>query len=195
MGASTIVTKHITETIQGELIAHNMIICISVDDPCISPANHLFCGHYHENENVSGPNHGLAPALDRSLDVAAVNAHARTVHEDEVDSSKPSHCVDDTAQGTHDDLDHSRHVDRRCVDRHPCESEVVAMASGYHHACGEEASPDEGDVVGKVTNCHLAHGGVANRGDNDEAVLTSDDENGGRESHLTDPIRCRNLTT
>jgi hypothetical protein len=167
-----------------------MVICISVGDPCIFPENHLFCGHNRENENVSGPNHGPAPALDRSLDVAAVNAHVRNVHEDEVDSSKPSRCVDDTAQGTHDDLDHSRHVDR-----HPCESEVVAMASGCHHACGGEASPDEGDVVGMVTDCHLAHGGAANRGDIDELVLTSDDENGGRERHLTYPTRCRNLTT
>src|SRR6267154_765594 len=165
-----------------------MVICISVGDPCISPANHLTRGHNHEN--VSGPNHGPVPALDRSLDVAAVNAHARNVHEDEVDSSKPSRCVDDTAQGTHDDLGHSRHVDH-----HPGESEVVAMASGFHNACGGEASPDEGNVVGVVTDCHLAHGGAANRGDNDEAVLTSDDENGGRESHLTHLIRCRNLTT
>jgi hypothetical protein len=69
------------------------------------------------------------------------------------------------------------------------------MASGYHHACGGEASPDEGDVVEIVTDCHLGHGGAANRGGVDEAVLTSDGENGGRESHLTNPIRCRNLTT
>jgi hypothetical protein len=165
-----------------------MVICISVCDPCISPVNHLFCGHNHEN--VSGPDHGPAPALDRSLDAAAVNAHARNVHEDEVDSLKPSRCVDDTAQGTHDELDHSRHVDRRL-----CESEVVVMASGCHHACGGEASPDEGGVVGMVTDCHLAHGRAANRGDTDEALLTSDDEVGGRESHLTNPIRCRNLTT
>jgi hypothetical protein len=174
-------------------MTHNMVICISVGDPCIPPANHPFCGHNHENEELSGLDPD--PALDRSLDVAAVNAHARNVHEDEEDSSKPSRCVDDTAQGTHDDLDHSRHVDHHRVDRHPCESEVVAMASGCHHACGGEASPDEGDVAGMVTDCHLAHGGAANRGDNDEAVLTSDDENGARESHLTNPIRCRNLTT
>jgi hypothetical protein len=129
--------------------------------------------------------------------VAAVNAHARNVHEDEVDSSKSSRCVDDTAQGTHDDLDHSCHVDRNRVDHHPGESEVVGMVSGCRHACGGEASPDEGNVVGMATDCHFAHGGAANRGDNDEAVLTSDDEpeNGGRESHLTHPIRCRNLTT
>lgn len=176
-----------------------MLIYISVGDPCISPANHLFCGHNHENVNVnvSGPNHGPAPApdLDRSLDVAAVNAHARNVHEDGVGSSKPSHCVDDTAQGTHDGLDHSRHVFHHRVDRYPGESEVVGMGSGCHHACDGEASPDEGNVVGMVTDCHLARGGAANRGDNNEAVLTSDDENGGRESDLTHPIRCRNLTT
>jgi hypothetical protein len=200
MGTLTIVTKHITETKQGghkEYMTYNMLICISVGDPCISPANHLFCGHNHENENESGPNHGPAPALDRSLDVAAVNAHARNVHEpeDEVDSSKPSRCVDDTAQGTHDGLDHSRHVVHHRVDRYPGESEVVGMASGCHHACGGEASPDEGDVVGMVTDCHLARGGAANRGENNEAVLTSDDENGGRECDLTHPIRCRNLTT
>jgi hypothetical protein len=172
-----------------------MAICISVGDPCISPANHLFCGHNHENENVSGPNHGPGPGPDRPLDEAAVNAHARNVQEDEVDSSKPNRCVDDTAQGTHDDLDHSRHVDRHRVDRRPCGSEVVAMASGCHHACGGEASPDEGDVVGMVTDYHLAHGGAANRGDIDEVVLTGGDEVGGRESHLTNSIRCRNLTT
>src|ERR1700677_4350449 len=126
-------------------MTHNMVICISVCDPCIFPANHLFCGHNHENVNVSGPNHGHGPAPDRSPDVAAVNAHARNVHEDEVGSSKPSRCVDDTAQGTHDG--HSRHVDHHRVDRHPGESEVVAMASGCHHACGGEASPDGGDVV------------------------------------------------
>jgi hypothetical protein len=176
-------------------MTHNKMICISVGDPCISPANHLSCGHNHENVNVSGPTHGLAPALDRSLDVAVVNAHARNVHEDEVDSSKLSRCVDDTAQGTHDDLDYSRHVDHHRVGHHPCESEVVAMASGCHHACGGEASPDEGDVVGMVTDCHLAHGGAANRGDSDEAVLTSDGGDGGHEDHLTNPIRCRNLTT
>jgi len=176
-------------------MTYNVAIYISVGDPCISPANHLFCGHYHGNENVSGPNHGPGPALDRSLDVAAVNALVQNVHEDE-DSSNPSRCVDDSVQGTHDDLDHSRHVDHHRVDRHPCDSEMVAaMAFGCHHARGEEASPDEGDVVGMVTDCHLAHGGAANRGDNDEAVLTSDDENGGRESHLTNSTRCRNLTT
>jgi hypothetical protein len=58
-----------------------------------------------------------------------------------------------------------------------------------------EASPNEGDVVGMVTDCHLAHSGAANHGNNDEAVLTSDNENGGLESHLTNPIRCQNLTT
>ena len=31
-----------------------------------------------------------------------------------------------------------------------------------------------------VTDCHLAHGRAVNRGDKDEAVLTSDGENGGR---------------
>jgi hypothetical protein len=136
---------------------------------CISPANHLFCGHNHENVNVSGPNPDSAPALDRSLDVAAVNARARNVHEDEVDSSKQSRCVDDAAQGTHGELDHSRYVDR-----HPCESEVVVMASGCHHACGGEASPDEGDVVGMVTDCHLAHGVAANRRHYGEAALASE---------------------
>ncbi len=40
-----------------------------------------------------------------------------------------------------------------------------------------------------VTDCHLAHGRAVNRGDNDEVVLTSDDENGGCECHLTHPIR------
>jgi hypothetical protein len=69
------------------------------------------------------------------------------------------------------------------------------MASGCHHACDGEASPDEGDVVGMVTDYHLAHGGAANRGDIDEEVLTGDDEVGGRESHLTNQIRCRNLMT
>jgi hypothetical protein len=54
-------------------------------------------------------------ALDRSLDVVAVNVHARNVHKDEVDSSEPSRWVDDTARGTHDGLDHNRNVDR-----HPC---------------------------------------------------------------------------
>jgi hypothetical protein len=147
-------------------MTHNLVICISVGDPCISPANRLSCGHNHEdeNENVSGQNHDHDHALDRYLDVAAVNARARNVHEDEVDSSKPSRCVDDAAQGTHDDLGHSCHVDHHRVDRHPCESEVVGMASGCHHACGGEASPD-GYVVGMVTDCHLAHGGAANHGD------------------------------
>jgi hypothetical protein len=190
-------------------MSHDVVICISVGDPCISLAN-LFCRN-HENENVSGP------GPDRFLDVAAVNAHARYAHEDEVDSSKSSRCVDDTAQGTHGDLDQSRHVEHHRVDHHPCESGVVGLASGCHHPCGGEASPDGGDavgmaidchlahggeaspdeggVVGVVTDCLLAHGGVANRGDNDEAVLTSDDEKGGRETHLTNPIRCRNLTT
>ena len=172
-----------------------MVIRVSVGDPCISPANHLFCGHNLENVNVSGPSHGPAPALDRSLGVAAGNAHARNVHEDEVDSSKPSRCVDDTAPGTHDDHDHSRYVDHHRVDRYPCEGEEAAMASGCPPACGGEASSDEGDEVGMVTDCHLSRGGAANRGDNDEAVLTSDDEKGGRESHLTNSIRCRNLTT
>ena len=54
-----------------------------------------------------------------------------------------------------------------------------------HHACGGEAGPDKGDVVVMVTDSHLAHGRVANCSDNDEAVLTSDDKNGGHESHLT----------
>ena len=34
-----------------------------------------------------------------TLDVAPVNAHARNVHEDEVDSLKQSRCVDNTVQG------------------------------------------------------------------------------------------------
>jgi hypothetical protein len=154
MGTLTIVTKHITKAKQGghkEYMSQSMVICINVGDPCISLANDLFCGQNHENVNVSGPNRGRGPALDRSLDVAGVNAHARNVHADEVDSSKPSRCVDDIAQRTHDDLDHGRHVDHHPVDRHPCESEVVGMASGCHHACGGEASPDEGDVLGMVT--------------------------------------------
>ena len=171
-------------------MTRNMDICINVGGPCISPANHLFCVHNHENENASGPNRDPVPAPGRSLDVAGGNVHARNVHEDEVDSSKSSRCVDDTAQGTRDDFDQSRHVDR-----HPCETEVVGMASGCHHACGVEAVPDEGDVVGMVTDCHLAHGGVANRGDGDEAALTCDDENGGHEKHVTNPHRCQNLTT
>lgn len=197
--------EHITQTKQGEhreQMTLSLVICISVGDSYISPSNHLFCDHNHENENenVSGQNHDPAPGLDRSLDVAAVNvaaanARVHNVHEDEVDSSKPSRCDDDTAQGTHDDLDHSRHVEHHRVDHHPCEGEVVAMASGCHHACGGEASPDEGEVVAMVTDCHLAYGGAANRGDYDEAALTSDDENGGREDHLTNPIHCRHPTT
>jgi hypothetical protein len=75
-----------------------------------------------------------------------------------VDYSKPSRCVDDTVEGTHDDLNHSRYVDHHRVDLHPCESEVVAM-SDCHHACGGEASPDEGDTVWMVIGCHLAHSG------------------------------------
>jgi hypothetical protein len=69
------------------------------------------------------------------------------------------------------------------------------MACCCHLACGGEASPDEGDVVGMVTDCHLAHGGAVNRSDNDEAMLMSDDENGGHESHLMNLIRCQNLMT
>ena len=68
------------------------------------------------------------------------------------------------------------------------------MGFGYHHACGGEASPDEGEVVETVFDCHLAHGGAASRGDDDEAMLMSDDESGGRGSHLN-RICCRNLTT
>jgi hypothetical protein len=41
--------------------------------------------------------------------------------------------------------------------RHPCcESTVVTMAPGCHHACDGEASPNEGDVE---TDCHLPTAG------------------------------------
>jgi hypothetical protein len=168
-----------------------MIIHISVGDPCISPVNHLFCGRNHEeNETETGPS--LGPALVRFPDAAAnAHAHARNAHEEQVETSKPSHCVDDAARGRgRDDLDHNRR-DPYHVDRHPCEG-VAAMASGCHRAC-HAASPDEGGVVVMVTDCHLAHGG-ANPALDDGVVSTSDDESGGRGSHLTDQNRCRNLT-
>lgn len=41
------------------------------------------------------------------------------------------------------------------------ENDVVAMAYSRYHACSGGASPDEGDVVGKVTGHHLTHGGAA----------------------------------
>jgi hypothetical protein len=119
---------------------------------------------------------------------AAANAHVRNAREEQVESR----CVDDTARGRgHDDPDHNRR-DPHYVDRRPCESEVAEMASGCQRAC-RAASPDEGGVVVTMTDCHLAHGGV-NPALNDGAVSTSDDESGGRGSHLTYRNRCRNLT-
>jgi hypothetical protein len=67
----------------------------------------------------------------------------------------------------------------------------VQLSSGLQW----EASPDKGDMVGMVTDCHLTHSRAANHSDNDEAVLMSDNKNGGLKSHLTNPIRCQNLTT
>ena len=156
-----------------------MHIRISVGDPCISPVNHLSCGRNHEETSTStGPSHG--PALVRFPDAAAnARARARNAPEEQVETSKPSRCADDTARGrARDDLDHNRR------DPHPCESEVAAMASGCHRAC-RAASPDEGGVVVMAIDCHLAHGG---------AVSTNDDESGGRESHPTCQNHCRNLT-
>jgi hypothetical protein len=88
-----------------------------------------------------------------------MNVHAHNVHKDKVDYSKPSRCVDNTMHGTHDNHDHSHRINH-----HPCESEVVAMVSGCHHACSGEASPNEGDPR------HLAHGGATNRSDDDKVV-------------------------
>ena len=82
-------------------------IFINASDPCISPVNHLFCGR----------NHGPV----RSLGVAE-NADTN-----EVASSIPSRCADDTAQQgvvTRDDYARN-HSDRRNVDRRLCKSEVA----------------------------------------------------------------------
>jgi hypothetical protein len=56
--------------------------------------------------------------------------------------------------------------DDRRVDRRPCES-------GGGDGVRPQASPDEGNVVGMVTDCHLANGRAVNpsRRDRDEAIL------------------------
>ena len=90
----------------------------------------------------------------RFLDAAA-NAHARAHNpgEDgghEKETSKPTHCVDDTAWGKAQiNPDHGH------VDPHPWESEVAVMMSSCHRVRGA-ASPDEGGVVEMVIDCHLA---------------------------------------
>jgi len=159
-----------------------MDIFINAGDPSICPVNNIFCGHNHENR----------PGPVRSLGVEENgHIHVRTPHE--VASSKPSHCVDDTAQwGAVIRDDYARnHFDRRSVDRRLCESQV-ATRTGCHRVC-DVASPDGDEAVETASGCHFVRD-EGNPACIDAAGSTNDDTSAGRESHLTHPIRYWNRT-
>jgi hypothetical protein len=67
------------------------------------------------------------------------------------------------------------------------------MPTGYHRVCAV-ASPGGDEAVEMASDCHLVRG-AGNSACIDGAESTNDDTSGGRESHLTNPIRCRHQTT
>ena len=82
---------------------------------------------------------------------------AENMNANEVASSRPSRCADETTQwGVVTRNDYARnHFDRQGVDCRLCKSEVE-MATGYHHICAV-ASPDGDEVAEMATDRHLVH--------------------------------------